>query len=339
MSTPIVAGNLVYVGTGKSGILDRTLLQKMRYFRKEVWGVPGGDEMAAFNVRTGAPVWTYRTDGEDMPSPVYYDGRLIFANGDRHAYGLRADTGRQLWATDIGGISTMASAVMAGNAAVVGICTHGMRESYAVALDPATGKILWRSPYGHCDAAPAYADGKVFVSTAAPGATSLEGKAVAAALDPKTGKALWVYRDKVLGLWSSVGTDEAAIAGTYADGTFYQPAPFTDDLLAIDAKTGKLRWRFNANGPIKMSPVVLNGRVYAGDSVGFLYTIAASDGRLLELRAFKDAFTASPPIIAGNKLLVVNGTSVDAIPLTGRPKIGERVGWSLAPHIHLEEKQ
>jgi hypothetical protein len=79
--------------------------------------------------------------------------------------------------------------------------------------------------------------------------------------------------------------------------------------------------------------------VYAGDSVGFLYTIAASDGRLLELRAFKDAFTASPPIIAGNKLLVVNGTSVDAIPLTGRPKIGERVGWSLAPHIHLEEKQ
>lgn len=323
MSTPIVAENMVFIGTGKSGILKRGFLLKMRFPGKSVWGVPGGDEIAAFDLRTGAVRWTYHTVGEDMPSPVYDDGRLIFANGDWHAYALRADTGRQLWSTDVGGVSTMASAVVAGKAVVVGVCTRGMRQSWAVALDRSTGTILWKSPYGHCDGAPAYADGKVFVSSLMPGDKRLVGRTVVAALDANTGKSVWVYRAPKLGLWSIFASDEAAIAGTYAYGTFYQPAPFTDEIIAFNAANGNVRWTFHTSGPVKMSPVITNGRVYVGDTVGLLYTLDARTGRLIELRAFRQPFTASPPVIAGNKLIIVNGPSVKAIPLAGKPSLTE----------------
>lgn len=321
MSTPIVAGNTVYVGTGKSGVLHRSLIQKIQFSGKDVWGVHTGDEIAAFDLHTGAPRWTFKTVGEDMPSAVYTGGKLIFANGDWHAYALRGDTGREVWSTDIGGVSTMANAVMAGNSVIVATCKNGMTDSNSLALDPSTGKILWRSPYGHCDASPSYADGKVFVEDAEADDMYLRARTLVAALDAKTGRTVWAYRAPKLGVWSIVASDEAAIAGTYADGMYYQPAPLTDEIIAFDANTGKVRWTFQTSGPVKMSPVIAHGRLYAGDTVGVLYTLDARTGKLLELREFRQAFTTSPPIVAGNKLLVVNGTKVLAMPLSGKPNL------------------
>jgi outer membrane protein assembly factor BamB len=331
MTTPIVAGGMVYVGTGRNGVLKRNLIQRIRFFRKDVWGIPGGDEIAAFDLRTGAPRWTYHTVGEDMPSAVYDAGRLIFANGDWHAYALRADNGKELWSTDVGGAATMANAVMADGAVIFGVCAPhvGQERSDTVAVDPSTGKILWRSSYGHCDATPSYARGKVFVNDVLPGDMALRKKTVVAALNARTGKPVWAYREKSRGLWSIIGSDEVAVAGTYASGTYYQPAPLDDEVLAFDAETGKIRWRFHTSGPTKMSPVVKDGRLYIGDAAGMLYTIDTRNGRLLEIREFKKPFSVSPPIIAGDKLVVVNGTSVDAIPLSGRPDISERVGWGI----------
>ncbi|HLI97235.1 MAG TPA: PQQ-binding-like beta-propeller repeat protein [Candidatus Baltobacteraceae bacterium] len=328
MSTPIVAGNTVFIGTGANGMLHRNLMQKIQFRGKDVWGVPDGDEVAAFDLRTGAPRWTYHTVGEDMPSAVYDGGRIIFANGDWHAYALRADNGAQIWSTDVGGASTMASAVTAGKAVIVATCAS-VTDTESIALDPSSGKILWRSQFGNCDAAPAYANGKVFVSDVLPGDSSLQKITSVAALNANTGKPVWTYRAAAQGLWSIVGSDEQAIAGTYADGTYYQPAEMDDQLLAFDADTGKVRWRFHTSGPAKMSPVVMNGRLYIGDTAGMFYTLNARNGDLLEIREFKKPFSTSPPVVAGNKILVVNGTTVNAIPLTGRPAIPERVGWGI----------
>ena len=62
MSTPIVAGNTVYIGTGRNGVLDRSWnpVLKFEFRGKDVWGVPGGDEIAAFDLRTGARRWVDR---------------------------------------------------------------------------------------------------------------------------------------------------------------------------------------------------------------------------------------------------------------------------------------
>jgi outer membrane protein assembly factor BamB len=324
MSTPIVAENTVYIGTGSNANLERGLrthfsarnvLLRLSYGKKEIWGIPNGDEVAAFDLHSGAPHWVYRTLGEDMPSGVYADGRLIFANGDDHAYALRADTGQRLWSTDLGSIATMASAVLANGAAIVGVCGRGDVVDEAIALNVSTGEIIWRAPYGQCDAAPAYAEGKVFVASATHYASLLMSTRVAA-LDPRNGKPEWVYRG-TLGRLTITSSNEQAIAGTYALGMYFQPEPFTDDIVALDAGTGRVRWRFRTSGPVKMSPVIANGRLYVGDTVGLLYTLDARNGRLLEVRAFKKPFTTSPPIVVGNKLIIANDTSVQALPLSG----------------------
>ncbi|HKU68208.1 MAG TPA: PQQ-binding-like beta-propeller repeat protein [Candidatus Baltobacteraceae bacterium] len=328
MSTPIVAGSAVYVGTGKNGELDKraNLALRFRFAGKDVWGGRQGDEIAAFNLRDGKRLWTYRTVGEDMPSAVYDGGRLIFANGDWHAYALRADTGEQLWSTDVGGVSTMSSAVIAGKNVVVGVCTDGISKSSAVALDPATGRIVWRSNYGHCDSSPAYGDGKVFLSSVEPTKQRYVGRTVVAAVDANTGRTIWRYRSAAAGLWTIVASDESAIAGTYVGGTYYQAAPLDRKLLAFDGATGKLRWSFDTAGPVKMSPVIKNGRLYVGDTVGVLYTLDAASGKLLELRPFKKPFTTSPPIVAGNTIFIVNGTSVYAMPLSGETRFADSTG-------------
>lgn len=337
MTTPIVAGNSVFVGTGKNGVLKRNLMQRVRFYREEIWGVPEGDDVAAFDLRTGAPQWKFHTVGEDMPSAVYDRGRLIFANGDWHAYALRADNGKPIWSTDVGGVSTMANALVAGNIVVIAICPVGMRDTEAVALDPSNGKILWRAPWGHCDGSPAYGDGKIFAESVTNGDSTLQKKTDVAALDVKTGKPVWIRRGAVQGLWSIVGSDEVAVAGTYASGTYYQPEPLQDQLVAFDAKNGNIRWTFHTSGPAKMSPVVKKGRVYFGDTVGMFYTLDARNGKLLEIREFKQPFTVSPPIILGNRIVVVNGTSVHAIPLAGRPHLPtERVGYGATPAMRQE---
>jgi outer membrane protein assembly factor BamB len=340
MSTPIVAGNMVYVGTGSNGLLKRTFIQKLQFNKEDVWGNPGGDEVAAFDLRTGARRWTFHTVGEDMPSAVYDRGRLIFANGDWHAYALRADNGKELWSTDTGGASTMANAVLADGAVVIAVCgQRGTFDTETIALNPSTGKMLWRSQYGHCDGSPSFGAGKVFVNDVLPADMQLRKNTVVAALDAGTGKPIWVYSEKNHGLWSIVGSDEVAVAGTYANGTYYQPAPLDDQLIAFDGNTGKIRWRFHTAGPTKMSPVIANGRLYIGDTAGMLYTLDTRNGQLLEIREFKKPFSVSPPIVAGNKLLIANGTSVHAIPLSGRPHIAERVGWGIVSDKHAAAAQ
>lgn len=323
MSTPIVAQGLVFVGTGKNGTLNRdsNLMLRLKYAGKDVWGVPQGDDIVALDLRSGAKRWSYHTTGENMPSPVYYRGKLIFANGDWHAYALQSGNGRPIWSADVGGASTMASAVLAGSAVIVAACADGIQSSSATALDPGSGKVIWHSPYGHCDGSPAYGDGKVFVASVAPSNKKYVGSTVVAALDARSGKPVWVYRARTPGVWSILASDESAIAGTYHNGVYYQPAPLSDELLAFDAASGKVLWRFRTTGPVKMSPVIKDGRLYVGDTVGVLYTLDSRTGELLEARPFKKPFTTSPPIIAGNSIFIVNGTTVYAMPLTGELKL------------------
>jgi outer membrane protein assembly factor BamB len=317
MSTPVVVNGLVYVGSGGNDMLTRTasLMERMQYHGKAVWGVPGGDEVVALSVKDGSQRWRFRTVGEDMPSPVYDRGRIVFANGDWHAYALRADNGAQLWQQDIGGVSTMASATLAGGNVLVAACTDGIRNSNMIALKPDSGQIAWQSPYGHCDASPTYADGKIFTADVEPGSLKYVGRTIVAALDPKTGKAIWTYRAPEMGMWTTLGSDEAAIAGTYDNGTYYQAAPLDDQLIAFNAANGKIRWSLRTAGPVKMSPVVKNGRVYVGDTVGLFYIIDSATGKLVKIEPFKKPFTTSPPVIVGDTLFVVNGESVRAVPL------------------------
>jgi outer membrane protein assembly factor BamB len=54
----------------------------------------------------------------------------------------------------------------------------------------------------------------------------------------------------------------------------------TGSLRALNTDTGAERWRFWANGPVRLAPAVSDGRVFVASDDGHLYSLALADGSL-----------------------------------------------------------
>jgi outer membrane protein assembly factor BamB len=306
MSTPIVANGLVFIGTGRNSPGELN-----------VWKRKEGDRIYAFDASTGAERWSFKTIGEDMPSPGYANGTLIFANGDSHAYALDASTGKLLWSRSLPGIATMASADVAGSDAFLSVCGDHFHNASTLRVRVTDGRILWRAPYGSCDSAPAYDGTRVFVS----GIDGMlqpygfGGRTAVVALRATDGKLLWAYHSSADGYDTIVGSAERAVAGTYHAGTYYQAIPGEDRVIAFDANSGAIRWQMRTLAPVKMSPLVVRDRVFFGDGAGLFYTVDATNGRVLQAHIHHEPFSVSPPVLAGRTLLFADGSSLIATPL------------------------
>lgn len=54
-----------------------------------------------------------------------------------------------------------------------------------------------------------------------------------------------------------------------------------DKLVAIDIKSGRLRWTCYTEGPVRLPPVGYDGKIYFGCDDGFLYCVSAVDGEIV----------------------------------------------------------
>ncbi|MHB8434158.1 MAG: outer membrane protein assembly factor BamB family protein [Candidatus Tyrphobacter sp.] len=315
MTTPVVADGLVIAGTGKDHVLVDT-------GRRLVWGVPGGDEVAAFDAGTGRLRWTFKTVGEDMPSPalVRIGGRdaIVFANGDDRVRALDVRTGRLLWNTALDGVSTMSSAaaldglvyVLAGPSAAM----HRPDHVYAIRAND--GQIVWSAPYGNADDSPVAGDGRIFVEDA----QMVSGPAWANAmndvyaLDARTGHLEWV-RKTGTGYFTHVATNEEAIAAMLDRGVLFQSLLAARRFAAYDTAQGRVLWAISTDAPVKMSAIATGGRVYVGDTSGVLYTLDEGTGRVLSRRTFPKPFTCSSPVIVGSTLYVADESTIYALPI------------------------
>jgi len=70
---------------------------------------------------------------------------------------------------------------------------------------------------------------------------------------------------------------EPVVMGT----TMFVPSMVTDSVLALDTRTGQVRWRFFAEGPVRLAPVAWRQKVYFVSDDGYLYCLGAADGKLL----------------------------------------------------------
>lgn len=322
MSSPIVADGSVFVGSGHNGHMGAHGSMMYAYAppddpKEQVWGRPEGDDILAVDLKTGTKKWAYHTVGQNMPSPAYVDGTLVFGNGDLHAYGLRGTSGDLAWKLPLSGVSTMASATAHGNQVFLAVCHDNPFACETVSVDARTGAQLWHSPFGNSDCSPTYADGLVFVSGIESVTEPYEfgGYTIVTALDANTGKPAWSFKTKQAGPYTSIGSNERAVAGTYADGTYYQAITTSDKIMAFSAKTGKVKWCFKTIAPVKMSPVVRRDVLYFGDTAGVFYAVNAKTGKLIKSKLFKEPFTTAPPVIVGDTIFLANDTSIYAVTL------------------------
>ncbi|MHC4170043.1 MAG: outer membrane protein assembly factor BamB family protein, partial [Planctomycetota bacterium] len=71
-------------------------------------------------------------------------------------------------------------------------------------------------------------------------------------------------------------------------------------VYALDAETGRERWKYVTDGPVRFAPAVWQGLLFVVSDDGYLYCLAAGDGELL----WKKRGGPNPEMVLGNDRLI-----------------------------------
>jgi outer membrane protein assembly factor BamB len=140
------------------------------------------------------------------------------------------------------------------------------------ALDAKTGKVDWKKRLGRCAASsPTIGKGVVYQAYMHP-VECLQGQAGAdgflVAWDADTGRELWRYESK------PIESSPLLRNGVLYVGTW------NNEVIALNAKTGRRKWRFQADNEVNTSAAYWKRTIYIGSDGGTLYAINARNGKL-----------------------------------------------------------
>jgi polyvinyl alcohol dehydrogenase (cytochrome) len=242
------------------------------------------DSIVAFDLTTGAPVWSYRIVG-DAPWHSVCDAQPVawcLPENDTPVAGLYGKSTGFGDAWDVGGSSP--NVFQLGNREVVGF---GAKAGVYYLFDAKTGMLLWNTlvgpggDQGGFEWGSAYDGQRIYVSLTdqhhIPYQLTENGVLTSqsttggswAALDPATGKILWQVADPqtetlgsptgVVGVWD-LGP------ATVANGVDYvtSMAKSGAEMYALDAATGEILWSYSAGSSVNAGPAIVNGSVYWG---------------------------------------------------------------------------
>jgi len=234
------------------------------------------ESIVAFDLRTGAPVWSYRIEGHDpwqracgsLPAAVTW---------------CAPESDHEKW--DLGGSGANVFQIGHGKDRedVVGV---GEKSGVYVVLDARTGAFVWNTligpggDQGGMEWGTAYDGERIYASITnhhhlpyklteggALSNTTVTGGSWSA-LDPTTGEILWQTADPQVETLPGLGTvgvwDLAPV--TVANGVLYgsSMAKTGNEMYALDASTGAILWRFAAGSSVNSGPAVVDGTVYWG---------------------------------------------------------------------------
>jgi outer membrane protein assembly factor BamB len=216
-------------------------------------------ELVALATGTGKVRWR-KEIGPSESSPLLWRGLLYVGDWRGIVYCYVARTGKLKWTYRTKG-EIKGALALASDRLFVASYDHSV-----YALDPLTGKRLWRARAqqrlgrrGTFYSTPAVAYGRVYIG-------STDGKVYS--FGAASGKLRWSHQtgDYVYG--SPAVHDRHVFVGSY-NGRFY----------SFDAATGDVRWQFKANGPISGSATVIDGIVYFATLKGKTYGLNERTGR------------------------------------------------------------
>ena len=282
-TTPIVAGNVMYLTTAESGVI-------------------------ALNAATGQKLWEFKPElrrtslccGPNNRGVSIYGDHVHVATLDARLIALDRRTGQVVWDTEVadpedGYSLTMAPLAFDGKVFVgVSGADYGLR-GFVSAYDAATGDLVWR---WYTIPAPGEAPNGWWGEwrDTDPFGTSLGRDLIAEREDSATyrdawkrgGGSVWMtpaYDPSTRTLYFSVGNPAPALDGRVRPGDNL----YTGSVVALDGRTGKLRWFFQyvPHDVWDLAPVSppilfdLEGRRYVAQAgkTGWLYVVDAASGR------------------------------------------------------------
>ncbi len=314
MSAPLVYRDLVILGEGNENSPGgASPSHPIRV------GAPP-NALFALDARTGALVWRKALPGSGMPTPAIIKGTLVHHNGYGSIIGVDPISGRTLYERNLHSIASMAAAVPLGGDV---FATAGLDTNAVWALHSTDGSTLWRSGFsrvasglGDCpaatDGARIYCDYVMPPSSAVPVQTERQAHFRAFCIDARTGKKLW---DERLEAGILPKRNEAAIPLFY-DGAVFLGSSMAPVMHALDASTGKIRWRLRTRGPVKGGIAEVSGILYFGDLSGYLWAVRATNGQIVGVKNMRTPFNVGSPLVAGQTLFIGSrGGTLEAVPL------------------------
>ncbi|MBN2375612.1 MAG: PQQ-binding-like beta-propeller repeat protein [Sedimentisphaerales bacterium] len=105
--------------------------------------------------------------------------------------------------------------------------------------------------------------------------------------------------------------------------TMFVPSMVNDSVTAIDTESGRIKWKYFTEGPVRFAPAAEQGKVYFVCDDGYLYCVAAQTGELVW------KYKAGPADIEARKLLG-NSRLISRWPARGGPVLVEGVVYFAA---------
>ncbi len=296
-SSAAIADGTVYVGSESADLLAIDLATgKLRWKYKAKDGIDEssplvhdgvvyvGDIAGTFHaVRAsdGKAVWTFKTESEIRSSPVFADGRIFIGSYDGNLYCLSEKDGKLLWKFTTSSYVHATPAISGGVVYIAG-CDEVFRG-----LRIADGKEVFEfGSGGYTGASPAMLGQWAYFGT-------FNNDVAGADLGRK--KIGWRYEnpERQFPFYSSAAVegDRVVLGGR-------------DKLVhCLNAKTGKLIWKFATRARVDSSPAIAGGRVYIGSNDGRFYVLDLGSGqKVWEFEA--GAPLSASPAIGGDRVVI-----------------------------------
>lgn len=329
MTTPVVSGGRVYVGTGNQFFTPKAQRADARLSSRNLVRGLGPNAIYALSAQDGRVLWRVKTSGEDMPSFVLAGDTLYAVTGSGQVLALNAETGVVRWSLALGSYVSMSSPVLVGRELYV----SGAHPYRLYAIDVREHRVVWAQDVpgvfgGSDDSSLAEAAGRLFVEGTVGSKTRASTRLFS--FDRHSGRMLWSLR---LG-GGRLPRDIEVAAPTVAHGLVLAGSPVADREVAVDMKTGKVRWTFDPHAPIAESPAVVHGVVYVGDKSGTLFSLWLRNGAVRSLLDVGGTLAADYPVIIGDTLFQPNENgALAALPLSDWSPAEAQLGPELPmPH-------
>jgi outer membrane protein assembly factor BamB len=278
-SSPVGAGDLVFVGTGNG--LDQDYQEP-----SPKMPAPEAPSLIAVNKKTGEAVWQRNDPGTEIlggqfSSPAYGliggTPQVVFGGGDGWCYGFESKTGGLLWKFNLN-----------PRDAVRPVYVGGTKHNIV--------------------ATPVIYDDKVFLASG----TNPDGRGLGHlyAIDA-TLRGDITDRGKV---WHVGGDEfhETISTVAIADGLLYA-VDVVGFLYCLDAKTGWRHWKYDLGARVWGSPLIVDGKVLLGNFDGELHVLEHSNTRrVLAVNQLGHAIYTAP-VVADGTLYIATSRRLYAI--------------------------
>lgn len=301
--------------TEEVALVDAPYLHGDASSTRRTGGPIRGDNVARLEAAWTVPL-AFKGEGEGSSAvPVVAGGTAYMQDVRSDVQAIDLASGEIVWEREYGTEQRRRNGVVVADGRV-----YGATDEEAFALDQQTGEELWSTRLveddsSHVDMAPGYHEGLVYLATS-PAAADGGEVGVLWALDARTGRKVWSFDTVPRGLW---GNPRVNFGGGVShpptfdgEGSMYfgvaspgprpgtaqfpwgssRPGPnlYSNSVVKLDAKTGKLQWYYQVtphavcNWDVGSTMLVRAGGrelVIAGSQAGVVVAVDRETGKLV----------------------------------------------------------